>query len=212
MLTVRSQRAWDYRGAVRPSLLAAPLPMLGYGLVRLVDGLDGDYGPGLAWTVGHLLFLASIVLFVPVTLGVRRAAATTGPAGELVARISSIVAFVGLAAFLRSIVIDLVVGFLAPNHEAMSPLFDQAHGFPADVVPAAAYDFAQLLFPAGLIVMLLQLVLARPRRVPMWSPALVALGASLIGVTLDLLPLIAVFFLAALIPVRGQFRDTGHTS
>src|SRR3712207_3367143 len=43
--------------------VAAPTLLFGYGVVRLVDGRDGAYGPGLAWTIGHLLFLAGLVMF-----------------------------------------------------------------------------------------------------------------------------------------------------
>ena len=48
---------------VRRSALAAPVLLLAYGLLRLIDGLDGIHGPGLAWTLGHLAFAAAMVLF-----------------------------------------------------------------------------------------------------------------------------------------------------
>jgi hypothetical protein len=41
--------------------VAAPALIFGYGVVRLIDGLDGEYGPGLTWIIGHLLFLAGLV-------------------------------------------------------------------------------------------------------------------------------------------------------
>ncbi|SFR29130.1 hypothetical protein SAMN04488564_11754 [Lentzea waywayandensis] len=36
------------------SYIAAPLLVLTYGVLRIVDGLDGECGTGPVWTVGHL--------------------------------------------------------------------------------------------------------------------------------------------------------------
>ncbi len=40
-----------------------PLFLLAYGLLRLVDGLDGSHGPGWAWTIGHAFFLVAFLMF-----------------------------------------------------------------------------------------------------------------------------------------------------
>src|SRR4051794_31461946 len=51
----------------------APLLLLfAYGIVRLIDGADGNHGPGLAWTIGHLLFLAGFLLYAAVLVGLRQ--------------------------------------------------------------------------------------------------------------------------------------------
>lgn len=47
-------------------ILLAPAFLFGYGIVRLIDGIDGVYGPGLAWSIGHLLFLAGFLTFAVV--------------------------------------------------------------------------------------------------------------------------------------------------
>ncbi|MGO4430608.1 hypothetical protein AB4Z54_70545, partial [Streptomyces sp. MCAF7] len=50
------------------AFIAAPLLVIVYGLIRILDGLDGERGPGPAWMTGHLAFLAALLLFVPVFL------------------------------------------------------------------------------------------------------------------------------------------------
>lgn len=40
-------------------------------MVRLIGKAAGDYGPGMWWSVAHLLFLAGVLAFVPVFLGLR---------------------------------------------------------------------------------------------------------------------------------------------
>ncbi|HEY0693682.1 MAG TPA: hypothetical protein VGD71_32150 [Kribbella sp.] len=51
---------------------AAPLLLLAYGIVRLIDGADGNHGPGPA-CIGHLLFLAGFLLYAAVLVGLRGA-------------------------------------------------------------------------------------------------------------------------------------------
>ena len=43
----------------RIAFIAAPLLVLAYGVIRILDGLDGSRGPGLAWTSGHIAFMAA---------------------------------------------------------------------------------------------------------------------------------------------------------
>jgi hypothetical protein len=54
---------------VRFSALVAPTLLLLYGLLRLIDGLDGDHGPALAWNLGHTLFFIAFVLFGVLIVG-----------------------------------------------------------------------------------------------------------------------------------------------
>lgn len=43
--------------------IGGPLFLLAYGLLRLVDGLDGSHGPGWAWNIGHAFFLVAFLMF-----------------------------------------------------------------------------------------------------------------------------------------------------
>ncbi|MFC7646417.1 hypothetical protein ACFQX6_41970 [Streptosporangium lutulentum] len=61
----------------RIAFIAAPLLVMAYGVIRILDGLDGSRGPGLAWTSGHLAFMAALILFVSTFLQMRRMAAGT---------------------------------------------------------------------------------------------------------------------------------------
>jgi hypothetical protein len=58
--------------------LAGPALLLGYGLLRWVDGRDGSQGSEPWWTVGHLAFLGAVVAFVALVAGVRRVAEQRG--------------------------------------------------------------------------------------------------------------------------------------
>jgi hypothetical protein len=72
--------------------LLAPAFTLGYGIVRIIDGLDGQYGPGPAWTIGHLAFLAGLAFFVPVLLDLRRRADHRPVAGYALALLAPVLA------------------------------------------------------------------------------------------------------------------------
>ena len=61
----------------RLPFIAAPLLALTYGIIRILDGLDGSRGPGLAWTTGHLAFLGALGMFVLVFLRMRQLAGRT---------------------------------------------------------------------------------------------------------------------------------------
>jgi len=184
----------------RISFLAAPALILVYGVVRLIGGLYGSRGgPGLVWTAGHAMFLAGLVLFGAVLLGLRGLVPGTTRARRLAADVTIVVACVGLIAFVRVAVIDLVVGLRAADPTAMSRLLGQFQDFPG-VLPAAFYQVGPLLFEVGLFLLLTQLALLSPRRLPGSSPVLFLLGAVLIGIDLDLLPVGAVLFWLALAP------------
>jgi hypothetical protein len=187
----------------RISYLTAPVFLLVYGVVFLVDGLDGTNGPGLAWTVGHVLFLVALGLFGLVLAGLRRLASTTTIVRRLTADLTTVVAFAGLIAFIRVVIIDLIVGLQATDHAAMVELFAQYEDDPA-MLPAAVYLVAPALFVVGLAALLAQLALLHPRRLPAWSPGAVLLGGAIIEVNLDLLPLGAALFWLALAPLTWQ--------
>ena len=48
---------------MKPLAIGGPLFLLAYGLLRLVDGLDGSRGPGWAWNIGHTCFLVAFLMF-----------------------------------------------------------------------------------------------------------------------------------------------------
>lgn len=59
---VGAERGRD-RGDMKLLAIGGPLFLLAYGLLRLVDGLDGSHGPGWAWNVGHTCFLVAFLMF-----------------------------------------------------------------------------------------------------------------------------------------------------
>ncbi|MEU6892519.1 hypothetical protein ABZ934_12130 [Streptomyces sp. NPDC046557] len=68
--------------AKRPgaAFVVGPLRMTVHGLIRLTDDV---HGPGFTWSTSHLGLLTGVLVFVPVFLALRRAAAHgLGPAGR----------------------------------------------------------------------------------------------------------------------------------
>ena len=201
-----------YRTA-RPRLwfVAAPALMFGYGVVRLFDGLDGEYGPGLAWTNGHLLFLAGMVLFGVVIVQLGRLVPITTTARQVTASVAVALALAGVVAFARVIVLDLVVGFLAADNAEMRMIRDSIGDFPG-ILPEAVWDLGPLLFMVGLLTLTVQLAVLHPRRLAAWSPVMVAVGFLCIMVNLNLLPVGAALFGLALAPVAWRTRWKGDSS
>jgi hypothetical protein len=172
---------------LRISAVAAPVLLLFYGLLRLVDGLDGEHGPGLAWDIGHTMFFVAFLLFGVMVVGLRHMVPATSR-GRLVAAGSATVAgLFGVAAFLWVILGDL-----------SEPIREQAP------LPDPLYAVGPLLFQLGVLTLLVQLAVLRPRRLPPWSPVLVFLGFVPIAVNLDLLPLGALLILAGLAPLARR--------
>ncbi|MFI0357789.1 hypothetical protein [Actinomadura sp. 9N407] len=169
----------------------APALMLAYGVVRLVDGRDGQHGPGPAWTVGHLLFLASLLLYGGVIAGLygRVRATAGGTARRVAAGVTAAVAAFGLVTFVRVAIIDIVVGLQAADPAEKSMLADRYADLPA-VLPQAVYEIGPMFFMIGLLALLVQFAVVTPGRkaVAALSPALVALGFAGITLDLDLLP------------------------
>jgi hypothetical protein len=174
---------------------AAPLLVTGYALIRIVDGLDGERGPGPAWTIGHLAFLAGLVLFVRVFLELRRLAGRGAFATG-----TAVVALVGVACTVVQISVDLVVGALAADHDAMGEMFADVQALPG--VTIAVYTVGPVLLFVGLLV--LSCHLAVIRAVPAWRAAVVALGVLIAPLGLDLLPAVGLLLLAGLAPFPGR--------
>ncbi|ADB35929.1 hypothetical protein Kfla_6940 [Kribbella flavida DSM 17836] len=110
-------------------LLAAPALFIAYGIVRLIDGTDGAHGPGLAWTVGHLLFLLAFFLYAAVLLHLRRLAGSP----RRLANVATAAGLIGVLAFVRVIVIDLIVGFRAADRPEMSRIGAEYDRWPGDL-------------------------------------------------------------------------------
>lgn len=162
----------------------APAFLLLYGILRLIDGLDGYRGPGPARNLGHAMFLAAMVLFGILSEGLRRWVEQTTPRKRVVAGAATAAALFGVSCFLWVILGDLFAWF-----RVAAPLPD----------PLAVAG--QLLFPLGLLTLLVLLVTARPRRVPIWAPPVVLLGMASIAVDLDLLPIGALLVGLGLAPL-----------
>lgn len=181
----------------------APALMLAYGVVRLIDGRDGQHGPGPAWTVGHVLFLGSLLLYGGVIAGLygRVRAAAGGTASRVVAGVTTVVAALGLATFVRVAVIDIVVGLRAADPAEKSMLADRYADVPA-VLPQAVYEIGPVFFMLGLLALLVQFAITAPGRkaVAALSPVLVTLGFVAITLDLNLLPVGAALIWLALVP------------
>ncbi|MEV0630714.1 hypothetical protein [Nonomuraea wenchangensis] len=177
---------------LRAAFIAAPLLVLAYGVIRILDGLDGSRGPGLAWTAGHLAFVAALLLFVPIYWRLRRMAG-----GGALATATATAGTVGAAALVAQFGIDLVVGFMSADHAAMSVLFDQVRSVPG--VSLGVYDVLPFLFYVGQLALVTQL--AVQRQVKAWTPVLVLADLSLAFVDKDLIPLGALFLLVSFVPL-----------
>ncbi|WP_242910821.1 hypothetical protein [Actinomadura terrae] len=179
----------------------APALMLAYGVVRLIDGRDGQHGPGPAWTVGHLLFFGSLVLYGGVIAGLYGRIRGTGrcTAHRVAAGGMTAVAAFGLVTFVRVTIVDLVVGFRAADAAEKSVLADRYADVPA-VLPQAVYEIGPVLFMLGLVGLLVQFAVRAPggRAVAALSPVLVLLSFVAIALDLDLLPVGAALIWIAL--------------
>jgi hypothetical protein len=201
----------------RVACLGAPLCILGYGVAHLIDGLDGSFGPGPAWTIGHLLFLVALLLLVGV-LFVMRAALPRRRTAAVIAAGALVVGVVGLLVFIRSVVIDLIVGLQADDRLAMDRLYPHYDTFPGGLPKGLTTAFnmlGPLCLIVGLLTLSVMLAVLPPRRLAWWSPLLAAAGFVAVTVDLNLLPLLGVLLLLALAPLAWRVpsgRGTGPPS
>ncbi|MFD6274811.1 hypothetical protein ACFWFI_04415 [Streptomyces sp. NPDC060209] len=169
---------------VKSTALIAPLLLVLYGLLRLVDGLDGEHGPGIAWNLGHTLFFIGFVLFGVVTVRLRKLVPTTTVRRRLLANVTAAVTLFGVACFLW-----VILGDLFADLDSAAPL------------PEPLEMIGPLAFQLGWLTLLVMLVAAKPRLLPAWSPLLVLGGFLLFSANLDLLPIGALLLMAGLTPV-----------
>ncbi|MFD7505983.1 hypothetical protein [Streptomyces sp. NPDC059850] len=161
-----------------------PFLLLVYGVLRLIDGMDGAHGPGVAWNLGHTFFLAAFLLFGAFVVMLRGLVPTATIRSRTAAAAAMVAGIFGAGCFVWVILGDLFSG-LADSAPLPGPL-----------------EFAgPLAFQLGLLTLLIMLVAVRPRRLPVWSPALVFVSFALIAVSLDLIPLAAVVLATGLTPL-----------
>jgi hypothetical protein len=168
--------------------------MLLYGLLRVVDGLDGARHNGPAWDLGHLAFFVAIALFAVLAATLRTLDRPASRWQRAVVDAATVAVLAGAACFLW-----VIAGDLSDDVKAAAPQ------------PDALELLGPLLFEIGLLTLLVRLVLAR--RLPLWSPIAVLVGFAAIGVNLDLLPFGAVLVLVALLPLalsREPVTTGGH--
>ncbi|MDG4856848.1 hypothetical protein P8605_01510 [Streptomyces sp. T-3] len=181
-------------GLHSPALIA-PLLLVLYGLLRLVDGLDGDHGPGLAWNLGHTLFFIGFVLFGVVTIRLRQLIPAATMRARLVPNVAAAVSLFGVACFLW-----VILGDLFADLDTAAPL------------PEPLEMIGPLAFQLGWLTLLVMLVTAKPRLLPAWSPLLVVAGFLMFAVNLDLMPIGALLLMAGLAPVARAPRSTSPTT
>jgi hypothetical protein len=180
-----SVKAMDtLNGRIRIAAIGAPVLLLLYGLLRLVGGAGG-HGP--AWNLGHALFFIAFILLGGLTVGLRLLVPVTTRPARVAADLALAAGLFGAACFLWGILGDL---------------FPRVHD--AAPVPGPLQVAGPLLFQVGVLVLLAMLVATRPRRLPIWTPALMLVGFLLFAINLDLLPVGALILLLALSPLARR--------
>ncbi|NYH41724.1 hypothetical protein HNR22_001451 [Micromonospora jinlongensis] len=182
-------------------VIAGPVGIAAYGLVRLWGRSDEVYGPGLDWQAAHLVGLAGMVCFVPAVLALAGLLPRSPWRTGVVA-----LTMVGLAATMVQFGADIVEGLLAADRAEMSALGADFKDIPG--VEVAFYDVVPQFFFLGLVVLAGMLV-AR-RRLPWWSVPLLVVGIVAPAVTLNLLPVGGLCMLAALVPALPALRQQGE--
>ncbi|MFI6500251.1 hypothetical protein [Nonomuraea typhae] len=186
---------------LRTAYLAAPVFVFAYGVIRILDGLDGSRGPGVAWTTGHLAFLAALALFVPIFADMRRRLG-----GGALATASAVVGFAGLACLGAQFVIDIAAGFMAADKAGMSQVFDAVQAVPG--VELLVYQAGPALFYLAQVALVTQLALAGTAK--FWTPILVTLDFVLPLVNKDLIPLAALCLLVSFVSLSREVRTPAY--
>lgn len=187
------------------ALLAGPLLLLGYGVVRL---LDGHHGPGPGWTAGHILLILGLLCFVPAMLTLRRTAAGSGPARRATATTGAVLGLLGIVAVLGQAAVDLYVGAVSADRAAMNTRYDHFQSHPG--VTPLLYSVVPVFFYLGLLLLTGALALGRPRRIGLHAPLCVLLGTLVMAASLDLMPVGALLYSAAFGPLALSLLRQGR--
>ncbi|MEU8365994.1 hypothetical protein [Micromonospora tulbaghiae] len=181
LLDSRTRPAYQW---LRPVALSSAVLLLGYGLLRLIDRLDGHSDKGAwAWDTGHTLFLLGVLGFAALIVGLHGLLRTRSSRLRTLDDVAALAGLVGAAAFVWVILGDLFPSFA----EAVR-------------TPGLVLFGGPLLFELGLLVLLYRAAAAR--LLPVWAPVLVLAGFLAIAVNLNLLPVGAALVLAGLLPLR----------
>ena len=176
----------------RIPFIAAPVLMLAYGVIRILDGLDGERGPGLAWTAGHLVFVVAMVMFLLVFGHLRRLAGR-----DLLSTVTVVVASAGAIALIAQFGVDIVAGLLADDHARMAEITRNVRSCRA--VSLAVYDVGPYLFYAGQFVLVVQLAVLR--RIAGWTPLLLLADLVMPLIDKDLIPIGAAALLVSFVSI-----------
>jgi multisubunit Na+/H+ antiporter MnhB subunit len=179
----------------RIPFIAAPILMLVYGLIRIVDGFDGERGPGPAWTIGHLVFIVAMVMFLLVFRHLHRLAGR-----DTLSTVTLVVAAVGAVALVGQFGVDIVSGLLADDHARMAEISRSVHR--NQLVSLAIYDVGPYLFYAGQFVLVVQLAVTR--RIAGWTPFLLLVDLIMPLVDKDLIPIGAAALLVSFVSISKR--------
>ncbi|GAA1620423.1 hypothetical protein GCM10009789_87530 [Kribbella sancticallisti] len=166
-----------------PTLLAV------YATARPIDGSDGDYGPGLAWNVGHIAFLGAFIGFGALTSYFWRA--SPRPHTGVVA--SALASLVGVALFCWVILTDLI-----------PPLDEQAS------LPDPVMALGPIVFIIGFVASLAMHGYQTKMRLWWLPPTLTLAGLLTVGANLDLLPVTTGLVSAALLWTAANQNESQH--
>ncbi len=191
---MKNMNTFVYRALIPAA--GAPILIFLYGLLRLLDMMDGNHSPhGIAWNLGHVLFFIAFVLFGVLAIELRRLVPARSVLAKLVAYMAMAAGLFGAACFLWGILGDLFVRL-----QNTAP------------VPGPLRIAGPLLFQVGMLWLLVMLSAMPPRKLPAWSPILVLVGFVLFAVNLNLIPISALILMAGLLPLfRGVPLTSGRS-
>jgi hypothetical protein len=154
------------------NLILAPLVYLaGQYLLSRWEGQE----PDAIWFLSHTLLLIGATLFIPAITRLTNYLADRSP---ILTSLGGILAFFGALALIGQFAIDLAVGQIAANQAEMTVAFQSIRAAPA--ISLVFYTLAPICLFIGLLLIIL--LLATARLIPLWIGMLALLGFIGIGV------------------------------
>jgi hypothetical protein len=166
---------------IRIAAIGAPVFIFLYGLLRLIEVMEGNQSHGFVWNIGHVLFFFSFVLFGGLSVELKRLVPSKSKVSKGGAYLAMVASLLGIACFLWGILGDLIKNVAS--------------------VPTLLKLVGPLLFQVGMLGLLIMLVATRPRQLPIWTPILVLIGFLFFAINLNLLPIGALIILLGLSPL-----------